>query len=87
MILTRTKLASVRRRTSSLPTSSSRFDLSSNSMAAISQLDHLILLVPSIAQELLKWLSSAGFDLIPGGQHADGLTENVLISLTDGVCT
>ncbi|ORY89715.1 glyoxalase-like domain-domain-containing protein [Leucosporidium creatinivorum] len=54
-------------------------------MAPSSQLDHLILLVPSIARESLDWLSAAGFDLIPGGQHADGLTENVLISLKDGV--
>lgn len=49
-------------------------------------LDHLILLVPSLDNPALAFLSDAGFSLLPGGAHADGLTENVLIVLPDGVC-
>ncbi|KAK4054702.1 hypothetical protein OIO90_003514 [Microbotryomycetes sp. JL221] len=49
------------------------------------QLDHLILLVSSIDVGHLAFLENAGFSLQPGGKHADGLTENVLITLDDGV--
>ena len=49
------------------------------------QLDHIIILIP-IAQlrSIPSWLSSS-FTITPGGAHADGLTENVLILLSDGV--
>jgi hypothetical protein len=47
------------------------------------QLDHIIILVPSLETALAY--NSAGFAVAPGGQHADGLTENALIVLTDGV--
>lgn len=50
-------------------------------------LDHLILLVRSLEPEVVSFLSSAGFDLLPGGTHADGRTENTLIILPDGICT
>lgn len=49
-------------------------------------LDHLILLVPSLEPSALSFLSSAGFTLLPGGTHADGLTGNSLLILDDGVC-
>ncbi|KAM0752669.1 hypothetical protein T439DRAFT_311347 [Meredithblackwellia eburnea MCA 4105] len=48
-------------------------------------LDHLILLVPSLAPSDTAFLSDNGFELHPGGQHADGLTENTLVLLQDGV--
>ncbi|KAI5474933.1 hypothetical protein MNV49_002183 [Pseudohyphozyma bogoriensis] len=47
-------------------------------------LDHLILLVPSLKAEDVAFLS-AEFELRPGGKHGDGLTENTLIILPDGV--
>lgn len=49
-------------------------------------LDHLILLVPSLSEETLAPFTSAGFELVLGGTHADGLTENVLVPLQDGIC-
>lgn len=55
-------------------------------MTARSQLDHLILLVPSTAPNDIEFVVDAGFDTIVGGRHADGITENVLVVLEDGVC-
>ncbi|GAA6029815.1 hypothetical protein JCM8097_001062 [Rhodosporidiobolus ruineniae] len=47
-------------------------------------LDHIIILVPyDVLKNVPASLSSA-FIVTPGGQHADGLTENVLILLADG---
>lgn len=47
-------------------------------------LDHLILLVLSLPHAT-KHFTSLGFTVRPGGTHADGLTENALIVLPDGV--
>lgn len=60
--------------------------LSVPNMPARAPLDHLILLVSSLSSHDLSTFSEAGFDLIPGGTHADGLTQNVLITLQDGIC-
>ena len=49
------------------------------------QLDHIIILLPlEQLHNLPTWLSD-NFTITPGGRHADGLTENVLILLQDGV--
>lgn len=48
------------------------------------QLDHLIHLVPSLEDSIALY-SSLGFIVLRGGQHADGLTENALIVLPDGI--
>ncbi|KZP00690.1 hypothetical protein CALVIDRAFT_594882 [Calocera viscosa TUFC12733] len=46
-------------------------------------LDHIILLVPSLADAIAEF-SAYGFSLIRGGTHSDGLTENALFILSDG---
>lgn len=49
------------------------------------QLDHIVILLPiSQLHSLPSWLSD-NFTISPGGTHADGRTENVLILLGDGV--
>ncbi|MBE7180065.1 MAG: VOC family protein, partial [Terriglobus roseus] len=49
------------------------------------QLDHIIILVPhSLLASIPSSLSNA-FTISPGGRHADGATENVLVVLRDGV--
>lgn len=50
------------------------------------QLDHIIILLPSLAADHLNLYRDAGFEVFPGGQHADKVTENCLIVLPDGVC-
>ncbi len=48
-------------------------------------LDHIVILVPaSILANPPDWLTSA-FTIIPGGRHANGLTENKLVLFSDGV--
>ena len=47
-------------------------------------LDHLILLASSLPLATAHF-SGLGFAVHPGGTHADGLTENALVSLPDGV--
>lgn len=48
-------------------------------------LDHIVILVPhETLQNLPSWLTTA-FTISPGGRHADGVTENKLILLQDGV--
>lgn len=47
------------------------------------RLDHIIILVSSLSD--VKAYKHAGFQVIPGGKHADGLTENALVVLPDGV--
>jgi hypothetical protein len=47
------------------------------------QLDHVIILVSSLSD--VEAYRYAGFQVISGGKHADGLTENVLVVLPDGV--
>ncbi|GAA5916967.1 hypothetical protein JCM6882_005073 [Rhodosporidiobolus microsporus] len=48
-------------------------------------LDHLIVLVPHELLDALPSSLSSAFTITPGGQHADGLTENKLIIFRDGV--
>lgn len=51
---------------------------------SVPYLDHIVILVPhSFLATPPKWLTEA-FTLYPGGQHADGLTENTLVLLPDG---
>jgi len=47
-------------------------------------LDHMIFLAADLDTASSK-LSSLGFTVLPGGQHADGKTSNILIILQDGV--
>ena len=49
-------------------------------------LDHLVLLVPSLASASTSFASASGLEIIPGGTLADGVTENVLVVFPDGVC-
>lgn len=49
------------------------------------QLDHIVILIPiEQLRSLPTWLTD-NFTISPGGKHADGRTENVLILLADGV--
>ena len=47
-------------------------------------LDHLIIKTDNVATSLEQY-SQWGFTVLPGGTHADGVTENNLIVLDDGV--
>lgn len=48
-------------------------------------LDHIVILVPhATLLDLPTWLTEA-FTVLPGGRHADGVTENKLILFQDGV--
>lgn len=48
-------------------------------------LDHIVILVPhATLLDLPPWLTDA-FTVLPGGRHADGVTENKLILFRDGV--
>jgi hypothetical protein len=48
-------------------------------------LDHIVILVPSqVLENLPAWLVNH-LAVLPGGQHADGLTKNKLIIFEDGV--
>jgi hypothetical protein len=49
---------------------------------APAQLDHIILLLPNLSS-IPKALTEL-FTILPGGKHADGLTENLLIPLSTG---
>ncbi|KAG8760639.1 hypothetical protein FRC12_009530 [Ceratobasidium sp. 428] len=53
---------------------------------ATNVLDHIVHLSPpgKLAEAVTYW-ESLGFKVIPGGQHADGLTSNALVPLADGV--
>ncbi|KAJ4486153.1 glyoxalase-like domain-containing protein [Lentinula aciculospora] len=49
-------------------------------------LDHIIHLTPpGSVDETAKEFRALGFNVLPGGQHADALTENSLVILGDGV--
>ncbi|KAF5337748.1 hypothetical protein D9758_016036 [Tetrapyrgos nigripes] len=49
-------------------------------------LDHIIhLSPPGRLHETVKQFEKLGFAVTPGGKHADGLTENALVVLSDGV--
>ncbi|PSS02397.1 glyoxalase-like domain-domain-containing protein [Coniella lustricola] len=53
--------------------------------APVATVDHIILLVPHVTLlNLPSWLTSS-FTVLPGGRHADGLTENSLVLFRDGV--
>src|SRR3954454_7959124 len=47
-------------------------------------LDHIIILLPHSTLEQLPSSLNSAFTVIPGGRHADGLTENKLIVFSDG---
>ena len=53
------------------------------------QLDHIVIRMPDSATpaDLLKecWMFKRYFTITPGGIHTDGKTQNMLISLADGV--
>ncbi|KAI4524927.1 hypothetical protein K525DRAFT_291365 [Schizophyllum commune Loenen D] len=46
-------------------------------------LDHIVHLAPNV-KDATENLTKLGFNVLPGGTHADGLTENALISFPDG---
>lgn len=61
------------------------WDLSHNMAAVQPILDHIVILVPhETLLNLPLWISEA-FTVLTGGRHADGVTENKLIVLQDGV--
>ncbi|KLO15306.1 hypothetical protein SCHPADRAFT_902453 [Schizopora paradoxa] len=48
-------------------------------------IDHIVHLTPpGSVKETIEQFASLGFNVIPGGVHADGLTENALVILADG---
>ncbi|BCX02660.1 MAG: hypothetical protein KatS3mg053_0598 [Candidatus Roseilinea sp.] len=47
------------------------------------ELDHVVILVDDLDAALQAW-RDAGFNVTPGGVHADGLTHNALICFADG---
>jgi len=47
------------------------------------RLDHLVILVGALPAAVADY-GAAGFRVIAGGRHADGLTENALVSFQDG---
>ncbi|KAG9077596.1 hypothetical protein FS749_010511 [Ceratobasidium sp. UAMH 11750] len=53
---------------------------------ATNVLDHIIHLSPpgKLSDAVAHW-ESLGFRVVPGGQHADGLTSNALVPLADGI--
>lgn len=48
------------------------------------RLDHIIFLVPYASLTTLPLWITDNFAITPGGQHADGQTENKLICFEDG---
>ncbi|KAF8808023.1 hypothetical protein BYT27DRAFT_6599035 [Phlegmacium glaucopus] len=49
-------------------------------------LDHIIYLTPTGSlEETSQQFRELGFNVLPGGTHADGLTENALVVFADGV--
>ncbi|KAF9265879.1 hypothetical protein L218DRAFT_859520 [Marasmius fiardii PR-910] len=49
-------------------------------------LDHIVHLTPpGSVEETAEQFRKLGFNVLPGGRHAEGLTENALIVLQDGV--
>ncbi|HKD75049.1 MAG TPA: VOC family protein [Ktedonobacterales bacterium] len=46
-------------------------------------IDHIVIVVPELIPAMEDF-GRAGFAVIPGGEHADGLTHNALIVLADG---
>ncbi|KAL1741365.1 glyoxalase-like domain-containing protein [Schizophyllum fasciatum] len=46
-------------------------------------LDHIVHLAPNV-KDATESLTKLGFNVLPGGTHADGLTENALIAFPDG---
>jgi hypothetical protein len=47
------------------------------------QIDHVVVLVPHLAQAVQRWIDD-GFTVTPGGVHADGVTHNALVCFGDG---
>ena len=47
------------------------------------RLDHVVILVPDLHKAMNDY-TDLGFTVLPGGAHADGLTENALIAFADG---
>src|SRR2546422_3243001 len=46
-------------------------------------IDHVVILVSDLAAASADY-AKLGFTVVPGGEHADGLTHNALISFEDG---
>jgi catechol 2,3-dioxygenase-like lactoylglutathione lyase family enzyme len=49
----------------------------------INAIDHVVILVNNLDAAIADY-SALGFTVVPGGEHADGLSHNALISLADG---
>lgn len=49
----------------------------------IRAIDHLVILVGDLAEAVSDY-EHLGFTVVPGGEHADGLTHNALVSFADG---
>ncbi|THU97408.1 hypothetical protein K435DRAFT_721901, partial [Dendrothele bispora CBS 962.96] len=59
---------------------------SPTNLPATNCLDHIIYLSPpGSLRNAVAEFENFGFRVLPGGQHADGLTENALVVLADGV--
>ncbi|KAF9484981.1 hypothetical protein BDN70DRAFT_871984 [Pholiota conissans] len=48
-------------------------------------LDHIVHLTPGSVEEVSKQFRKLGFNVLPGGVHAGGFTENALVVFEDGV--
>lgn len=49
----------------------------------LQSIDHVVIVVRDLAQATAEY-TQTGFTVIPGGEHADGLTHNALIAFGDG---
>jgi hypothetical protein len=49
----------------------------------IHRIDHLVIIFPDL-QKAVADAAQAGFTVVPGGTHADGVTHNALIAFADG---
>lgn len=50
----------------------------------ITSIDHLVVRVDDLNQAIADY-TTLGFTVVPGGEHADGITHNALIILADGI--
>src|SRR5438034_11815984 len=46
-------------------------------------IDHVVIVVSDLASAISNY-AALGFTVVPGGEHADGLTHNALIAFSDG---
>ena len=49
----------------------------------ITGIDHIVILVADLDRAQAEY-AAAGFTVVPGGEHAGGLTHNALVAFADG---